>query len=172
MRAFKQGQLDALCGVYSLVNADRIINHTSHEEAQKLFSAILHFLHRESLLVLHINEGIPGKHIKAILVRVIGKRRICYQKRHFAGKSIPDLGTFWNEIVAFLDSNPKSAVLLGISGVHDHWTVIKQISEKQMTLYDSDGLCRLHRFRCTTAHAMGKRKHILQPAQTYFLKNT
>lgn len=172
MHAFKQGELDQLCGVYSLVNAEQIINRSSRDESQQLFNAILSFLDQEKLLIYPIKEGMLCKHIKAVLVQVIGKRRIRYQKLHFVGVTNPDLNTFWNEISWFLDSNPKSAVLLGIAGVYDHWTVIKKITQKQMTLYDSGGLRRLHRFRCTTSYVMGKRQHVLYQAQTYFLKNT
>ncbi|HSO13868.1 MAG TPA: hypothetical protein VLT51_15940 [Anaerolineales bacterium] len=32
---FQQGGLDSLCGLYSVVNAEQIINHSSDEETQQ-----------------------------------------------------------------------------------------------------------------------------------------
>jgi len=171
MYPFEQGGLDALCGIYSLVNAERIINGTSAEESQQLFSAIIAFLDKEKgLLASILTEGMLSKHIRAILKEVL-MELIPYQKLHFAGTKNPDLSTFWSEVSSFLSDNEKSAVLLGISGVHDHWTVVKEISEQRIRLLDSDNLCHLNRCNCTTSDAKGKRLHILYPAQTYFLKS-
>jgi len=171
MHAYRQGELDALCGVYSLVNADRIINQTSHQHSKQLFYSMICFLEREGLLPLVIEEGIHFRHIKKLLLRVIGKQRIGYQGRHFRKRSYTDISTFWNEMMRFLDNDPNRAILMGMTGVHDHWTVVCKITKRQMILYDSSGLRRLHRLHCTTRYAMGKRQHILHPAQTYFLKN-
>jgi len=67
----------------------------------------------------------------------------------------------------FLDGTPGRAIILGLNGFHDHWTVIKRISSKSIFLYDSDRIPRLARSQCTTAKR--RRKHLLLPAQTYFL---
>ncbi len=170
MYAFEQGGLDSLCGIYSLVNAERIINNTSSDAAQELFASIVAFLDKkQGLLASILTEGMLLKHIKAILAEVL-LDRIPYQKLHFAGVENPDLSTFWSEVSSFLNDYPRGAVLLGISGVHDHWTVVEEISEKRIQLLDSNNLCHLNRCNCTTSDAKGKRRHVLYPAQTYFLK--
>lgn len=173
MFQFEQGGLDSLCGIYSLVNAERMINLTSRDDSQELFNSIVKYLEKKDMLAKILTEGMYLKHIKMILNDVIGNR-IPYSKPHFAGVSNPDLNTFWQEITNFLnnDSNletgPKRVVLLSMSGVHDHWTLIKSISEKQIQLFDSMGLRHLNRNCCTTADSNGKRIHVLYPAQTYF----
>jgi len=170
MLPFEQGGLDSLCGIYSLVNAERTINHTTVEESQALFDSIVEYLDDQDILasILKSTGGMLLKHIKAIIVDVIGDR-IPYQRLHFAGVANPDLNTFWTEMESFLSAKSRRAVLLGISGVHDHWTVIKEISEKRIELFDSDCLCRINRINCTTAEVKGRRHHVLYPAQTYFL---
>ena len=165
---FEQGGLDSLCGIYSLVNAERIVNNTTIEGSQDLFKSIVEYLDEQELLASILTGGMLLKNIKAILVDVIGDR-IPYRRLHFAGVPNPDLGTFWAEVRSFLDGSHKRAVLLGISGVHDHWTIVKDISEKQIQLFDSDCLCQLNRVNCTTAEERGGRHHVLYPAQTYFL---
>ena len=168
MQPFEQGGLDSLCGIYSLLNAERRINNTSNGGSQELFNSIIEYLNRNHLLAPILTQGMLLKHIKAILADVIGDR-IPYQKLHFAGRANPDLNTFWTEIASFLSDTPSAAVLLGMSGTHDHWTVVKEISEKQIQLLDSRRLRTLNRSNCTTGESKGKRHHILWPAQTYFL---
>jgi len=168
VQPFEQGGLDSLCGIYSLLNAERRINNTSNGGSQQLFNSIIEYLSRKNLLAPILTQGMLLKHIKAILADVIGDR-IPYQKLHFAGQANPDLNTFWTEIASFLSDAPRAAVLLGMSGTHDHWTVVKEISEKQIQLFDSRRLRTLNRSNCTTGESKGKRHHILWPAQTYFL---
>lgn len=169
MQAYKQGEFDALCGVYSLLNADRIINRTSYQNSKQLFYSMMHFLESEGQLSFIISEGTHFRHIKKLLDRVIGIQRIAYQKRHFIKKSDTNISTFWNEMMFFLDNYSNRAILLGMTGVHDHWTVVCKITKRQMILYDSSGMRFLNRLHCTTGYAMGKRQHILHPGQTYFL---
>jgi len=168
MMPFQQGALDSLCGIYSIINADRIINRTTKEHSQKLFDDIIHFLSRKRLLVDILTEGMFLKHITKILDKVVGVR-IPSRELACRNKSTPDLDTFWTSLEMFLDDTPGRAVILGLKGVHDHWTVIERISPKQIDLYDSVSLQRLPRAFCTTMDIKGKRKHLLRPAQTYFL---
>ena len=39
---FQQGGLDSLCGLYSIVNAERFINRSVDDEAQQLFDDLIH----------------------------------------------------------------------------------------------------------------------------------
>jgi hypothetical protein len=67
----------------------------------------------------------------------------------------------------FLDGTPGRSIILGLNGFHDHWTVIHSITSKSIFLYDSAEIKRLPRSKCSTAKH--RRKHLLLPAQTYFL---
>jgi hypothetical protein len=58
-----------------------------------------------------------------------------------------------------------------LNGYHDHWTVIESITNRSVQLYDSALIKRLPRSACTTMYQVGKRQHVLLPAQTYFLSN-
>ena len=165
---FEQGGLDSLCGIYGIVNAERIINDTTADDSRKLFNSIVKYLDKKKELASIITEGMLLKHIRRILTEVIGDL-IPYQKLPFAGVANPDLNTFWLAMKSFLDESPKRAILLGMSGVYDHWTVVKQISDNQIQLLDSYSLRRFNRTNCTTAEDRKIRHHHLLPAQTYFL---
>jgi hypothetical protein len=168
---FQQGGLDSLCGLYSIINAERIINYSSNEEAQRLFDDLIHFLARRGLLSKLLIGGIIHTQMLLILDKVIGKQRISDVHVPWRGIPNPDLTTFWKSMQAFLDGTPGRAIILGLQGYHDHWTVIESITDRSIFLYDSSEIKRLPRSRCTTVYATWKRKHLLLPAQTYFLSN-
>ena len=167
---FQQGGLDSLCGLYSIVNAERIINRSSDEQAQQLFDDIIHFLSRKRLLAKLLIGGVLHTQMLLILNEVVGER-IPIVSNPWRGVPNPDLTTFWRSMQDFLDGTPGRAIILGLQGYHDHWTVIEIIASRSILLYDSSMIKRLPRSRCTTVYATWKRKHLLLPAQTYFLSN-
>ena len=167
---FQQGGLDSLCGLYSIVNAERFINHSSDDEAQQLFNDIIHYLSRKRLLAKLLIGGVIHKRMLQILDHVVGDR-ITNKDVPWRGVPNPDLDTFWKSMQDFLDGTPGRAIILGLQGFHDHWTVIETITERSIMLYDSALIGRLPRTRCTTVYPSGKRIHVLLPAQTYFLSN-
>ena len=168
---FQQGGLDSLCGLYSIINAERIINHSSDEDAQQLFDGLIHFLSRRGLLRKLLIGGIIHTEMLLILDKVVGRQRISQVAVPWRGVPNQDLTTFWRSMQAFLDGTPGRAIILGLQGYHDHWTVIESITDRSIFLYDSSLIKRLPRSRCTTVYATWRRKHLLLPAQTYFLSN-
>ena len=168
---FQQGGLDSLCGLYSIVNAERIVNRSSDDETQILFDELIHYLARRGLLTKFLIGGILHPQMLVILKKVVGKKRISNMEIPWRGVQNPDLTTFWESMQNFLDGTPGRAIILGLQGYHDHWTVIESITNRSILLYDSALIKRLPRSQCTTVYATWKRKHILLPAQTYFLSN-
>ncbi len=171
MPPFQQGGLDSLCGLYSIINAERIVNHSSDEETQVLFDELIHYLSRRKLLTKFLIGGIIHTEMLVILKKVVGKKRISNVQIPWRGVQNPDLTTFWKSLQSFLDGTPGRSIILGLQGYHDHWTVIEKITSRSILLYDSALIKRLSRSQCTTVYATWKRKHILLPAQTYFLSN-
>jgi hypothetical protein len=168
---FQQGGLDSLCGLYSIINAERFINRSSDEETQQLFNDLIHYLSRRGLLTKFLIDGIIHTQMLLILDKVVGKQRISNVSVPWRGVPNPDLTTFWKSMQGFLDGSSGRAIILGLQGYHDHWTVIESITNRSINLYDSARIKRLPRSSCTTVYATWKRKHLLLPAQTYFLSN-
>jgi len=163
---FQQGGLDSLCGLYSIVNAERIINRSTNEQAQDLFDTMVHFLSRKRLLTRILLDGVIHSHMLLILEKVVNGR-IPKLETPWRSQPTPELDPFWESMREFLDGTPGRAIILGLNGYHDHWTVVHSISSKSIFLYDSDEIRRLPRDECTTSRH--RRKHLLLPAQTYFL---
>ena len=168
MLPFEQGGLDSLCGLYSIVNAERVINNTNNDDSLALFNEVIAFLSKKRQLSGILVDGMYLKNVKCVLENVVGDR-IPYQRLPFAGRPNPELDSFWKEIQRFLSENPRRAVILSLSGANDHFTVIRSISDKQMQLFDSDAWYRINRSNCTTTNQTKRRRHVLYPAQTYFL---
>ena len=167
---FQQGGLDSLCGLYSIVNAERIINRSSDGQAQQLFNDIIHFLSRKRLLAKLLIGGVLHTQMLSILNDVVGER-IPNVYNPWRGVPNPDLTRFWKSMKNFLDGTPGRAIILGLQGYHDHWTVVEIIASRSILLYDSSMIKRLPRSQCTTMYTTNKRRHLLFPAQTYFLSN-
>ena len=82
LKPYEQGALDSLCGIYSIVNAMRVIRGLNNEESQELFKQIIGYLEdtRES----RCNPGTgnqhngDGEHIQG-----------CYRRKNRPGNSFP-----------------------------------------------------------------------------------
>lgn len=166
---FQQGGLDSLCGLYSIVNAERIINRSSDQQAQLLFDEMVHFLAQKRLLTRILLDGVIHRHMLLILDRVVNGRVPNIETR-WLGQPTPELDQFWESMRSFLDGTPGRAIILGLNGFHDHWTVVQKITRTAVFLYDSNEIRRLPRAQSSTSKH--RRKHLLLPAQTYFLSKT
>jgi hypothetical protein len=172
LKPYEQGALDSLCGIYSIVNAMRVIRGLSNEESQELFTQIISYLEDNKTLAVTLAEGISITVLGSIFKDIIGEkidRAIPFQKQTDVG-----ISEFWTEMTRFLHAKrtkgEKRAILLSLGGLHDHWTIVRKISSKRIWLFDSIGLRNLDRSKCTTRKASSSRRHWIHPTQTYFLK--
>ena len=109
---FQQGGLDSLCGLYSIINAERFINHSSDWETQQLFDDLIHFLARRKLLSKLLIGGIIHTEMLLILDKVVGKQRISNVRIPWRGVHNPDLTAFWKSMQRFLDGTPGRAIVV------------------------------------------------------------
>ncbi len=168
MDSYEQGSLDGLCGVYCIINASRIINSFNDEKCTQLFKEVIAFLnHKQSLAELLVN-GLDINLIGQIMnnVKSLGLKK----EQPYRGRSDISLRELWASMQDFLEE-PNRAILLGLGGAHDHWTVVQSISDKQIYLADSIGLKRLNRSSCTTSERFKQRRNLICPSYTYFLQS-
>ena len=166
MNPYKQGALDALCGVYSIINASRVINSFSEEDCKENFYKIIKFLDAERSLAKLLTEGLNIN----IIGQVLNNVECLNIKKHMPYRGSPEttLGEFWIGMKKFMNK-PNRAILLGLGGIYDHWTVVESISDKQMKLFDSDCLKRINRSVCTTGEPDKQRRCKIYPTHTYFM---
>src|SRR5512143_1941392 len=91
---FQQGGLDSLCGLYSIVNAERIINRSSNEQAQQLFDTMVHFLSRKRLLTRILLDGVIHSHMLLVMEKVVNGR-IRTIDIPWRSQPRPELDAFW-----------------------------------------------------------------------------
>lgn len=171
MVPFQQGGLDSLCGVYSLVNAERLMNGSEKRRSQALFNSVVMFLKRRRILLKVLVEGMEANTMHMLLRRAAADYHVWEAVEvPWRGVASPSLDTFWRSMQDFLEGHEGRAIITCLRGMHDHWTVVRDVSGRSIWLYDSGGIERLARSEC----GCGKRDrpnrvHRLRPAQTYFL---
>ena len=169
IKPYIQGALDGLCAIYSVVNAARIISDIGEEESKNLFSQILVYLEDSEDLSRVLTQGIGLTTIGSIL-RDVANGNIHDRNMPFKHRPETSLDEFWSEMISFLDGGSKRAILIGLGGrMWDHWSIVHEISDRQIYFFDSYKLKSLNRSRCTTTRPTTARPHLLCPTHTYFL---
>lgn len=157
MRALRQGELDALCGIYALINAMEIAGVTGPRSN----------LHRS--LFAKLTRGLPYDRLQSAMhhgldaedLMSTGTRAFRWLRRSHGTKlslSQPmraneneDLSTFIDTVRAWTEQ-PDLAVIvnLHLPGL-SHWTVVRRIRSQVMEVRDSSGLktLELDRFSLT-----------------------
>ena len=174
-QAAAQGKLDGLCGIYSIINSISLIekNHMSQEDRQALFVYLVDLLDDGRGIGTIIQSGISFR-VLGKLIDVASRWRAARTKeiicRQTAMKRVPDdIEDFWSVLANHVDMDKRQVAVLGISGKYDHWTVVRSVSSKRLTLHDSDGLKHLDIGRCGLGPGEHV-SHVLWSTQSYLLR--
>ena len=174
-KPYRQGQLDGFCGLYSLVNAMRILGLLhSNKHGQKLMMQLCEVLETDRTLKERLDEGTDSSEITRLFKEVIEPH---YRVKRFKPFHRTTSKTTMAEYVVKLDAFLRSkngVVFVGLAGYHDHWSLISKVTAKSFIFYDSDGLRQLAFRHCQLKakdHIQRKKKriHILNPYNTHFL---
>ncbi len=163
-----QGALDGLCGVYSIVNSISIVRAEQGREPKELFDAIIEHLsekrHLKQIITSGMTIGVLYNIINDLITEEIPRRR------PFVGKDV-SLPMVWDEMLGHLESPSTGigAVIIGLNGKHNHWTVVTRIQGDTLFLTDSDGLKRLSRKKITIGEPTSRRIHQIVPNEVVFL---
>lgn len=168
---FLQGSLDALCGVYCIVNVVNLIKPLSKPQSKVLFGEIVCQVDQQAMQLQNcLLEGLSLKVMKKLLHATLSGYAVVWHIP-YAGKRNPSLNAFWLSMQAFLEEGGRRCILLRLTGTNDHWTVVKSISQQQLNLYDSDNLQRISRMHCSTEATAADKAHMLWPAQCIFIRS-
>jgi len=170
MKPHFQGQLDGLCGVYSVINSIKLLENINSGESRILFNRIFAFVERRKRISGIIREGISSRDMAYIFREVVEQEYPVSRVKpfHRAGK-VP-LYLYWKELQGFLAEDQRRAVIVVLeSWDWGHWTVIRKATEKTLFLFDSEDHLRISRRHCTTKRISTARPVLLHPTMTYFL---
>lgn len=162
---FQQGWLDSMCGIYSAVNAERLINKSTENESQVLFNEIVEYLSKKRFLKNAILNGINHKWLMGILVNVVGDK---IPLRITNRKNMESVSCWWKYTQEFM-CIPNRAVIISIGGIEDHFSVVKSMNNSIMNLSDSGGYRTITKSSCKLKGYDKRDKFIIFPAQCVYL---
>ena len=188
VRGFRQGSLDGLCGVYSIINAVKSAARNggrphikaaaaawfSRDEAFELFGALARHLERDRRLARSYGEGIEPptlvrllRHADRWLRRSLGRRLIA--RRAFFRPARPRRARMVAKIERHL-ANPNTAALIGLHGHPGHWTVASTVSRQVFRLADSDGGSWLRKSPLRGNHRSGFHSGRIDPYALFLIE--
>jgi hypothetical protein len=154
LKPYRQGRLDGLCGVYTLINALRLLcPRLDEDDCERAFCALIRARARQAASPLTV---IHGGLSRRELLRLIGSWQR-YAAREL-GVTLtfrrlkacePTLRGIWKGLCRALDG--KSVAIVGLDGVERHWTVAYTSTERMLRVADSSGLRVIFRSQCTVA---------------------
>ena len=170
MKPLTQGKLDGLCGVYSILNALRILEGTTLEESANLFLEIFAALETRKKISRVIGDGMTDRDMGYVYREIIQKHYPVRVFKPFHRKAEVPLGAYRQEVKNFLDGGNRRAVNLVVeSWDFGHWTVVRKATPKCLYLWDSARMRRFDRRKCTTQVLSTNRDLLLWPTMTRFL---
>lgn len=170
-----QGDLDGLCGVYSVINAMRAVCKRKHVDKERLFKHLLHTLEKDTSIKDAMLTGTYKSHIDHMLkaaTTYIGKKhgsKIAVQPL-FKRKTKLRLGDYWKTVQAFLNESNRGCILIGYRGKHDHWTVVHDVTDDALKLLDSGGSKRIRRSSCQLGKPSCNKYYYLLPSQVWGIR--
>jgi hypothetical protein len=167
---YEQGALDSLCGVYSLINAMRIlIKDLNYTEAELVFQRILRYVESKKRLSSVITGGIGDRDVFNIARTVLHAKYNISIKRLYGDDQRPPV----SKVVAKMGKliqHENIAIIISIEAVdYEHWSVIKSLSAKEIQLCDSSGTRRVQLSKCTTKRMTQSRPVFLDPSSIFCL---
>lgn len=177
---YRQGALDSLCGVYAVINstkamADERKVRISREGCRELFVALCDALAQDERLAVAITSGMEIQAFRKLLRAAHHWAEDAFGLRLSSVRAFntqPEgLSAYWDRVQTHAETFGAGSVLLCMNGRYDHWSCVRSITQRRISLFDSDGIQHLDRDRCTVAATSGRRQHILRPTQTLLISD-
>lgn len=172
MKPLQQGDLDGLCGVYSILNALKTIGiRRSIEEWQDTLNQIIEHLQHHKKSSLFLTDGITTPDISRILRDIIVPQYGIHYHKPFHKNSELALHTFWQSLFAYLSEDKKRAAIFAIAGSdYGHWTVASYLSQRRITLQDSYKMQWINRSQCSTTEFFRNSTVMIYPTTVFIIE--
>ncbi|WP_172459648.1 hypothetical protein [Canicola haemoglobinophilus] len=128
MKALQQGELDCLCGIYSIVNAVYFVSHRKIKRKPLFNELLLAYMNNWGIYDLLIG-GLDIYQMQYLLNHISK----LYKKLKIQPNEIKRRSTLKSNIITHLQS-PNSIVLFS---TNSHWSVINHYTDEELMLFDS-----------------------------------
>ena len=168
-----QGSLDALCGVYAVINAICLVYPLKKISRRYLFHHLIEALLRDKYLESALLYGTYKRHITLMLreaTRYMAERydvEIIVQPL-FESNIGTQLETYFQTLDVFLKPRNR-AVIINLRGRLYHWSVARKLSAISILLEDSYGYTHVRKRSCLIGSPVSCKGHYLIPRQTWGL---
>jgi hypothetical protein len=172
LQPLQQGNLDGLCGIYSIINAIRYLcKEFKHEESFALFHFLIGKAAKHGNLNDIITQGLTPKEFKRLLKSALKwlKReyniKIKQQRCRHKKSNRFTLKTAWQDFSSHLSK--KTVILIGFTGKHNHYSVITGITAKTLVTFDSSKMQLIRKSQCSTGYT--ENKYCIERKEVFFL---
>lgn len=186
-RALEQGELDGLCGIYSMINglnwalhslrrshgkATRPTGQLREKEREDLFGSALRLLPHHRRGLSPVLDGMTGTDLARSLKKCVewvqakrglqlGVIRPFYRRPRITTRR---LGLALSKHL----SKPGTAAIIGVEPPWQHWTVVVGVTPKRFTLLDSSGESFLPLRKC--GRCSGRQEGLLRTGNVFLLQ--
>lgn len=162
---YEQGDLDGLCGIYSLINAiNRLYGPLRTKHTKGLLEELIYTLDSKWGVQDAILYGINGFQLSSLINEILKPRYQITCKKPFHSRPDADTNIVWKKIREWTENG--GVVILG---TEEHWTVIERASDSCLFLVDSCRMRILHK-----RHLIQRKnpRHRMKPQYLYFVKKS
>ena len=177
---YQQGDLVGLCGIYALINAIRLATEADTRDFpdttwQELFFTLL--LEADAVVgtVEAVGLGIDTKPLlrvaQAAVRHMADEHGLRLAVTHAIRRGEPRTFDAILRRLIELTDQPRSAVVICLTGHLDHWTVLRRVTGQSLTFYDSSGAARVSLTNCHSKRPRGARRaHIIEPKGVFLVR--
>jgi hypothetical protein len=168
---YEQGYLDGLCGIYSVINAVRLIKRNMREkEAMQLFERCMRHVEKRRSLGKVSTGGIDQYDLWSILRKCVIADYPINVERPFYNDGKIAVNDYFQQLRDYFEKDGKrTAIIFFECKDWDHWTAIRSITKKQITLFDSALMKRISIPRCVVTKPTREEPYLLTPEVTFYL---
>jgi hypothetical protein len=177
---FQQGDLDGLCGIYALINAIRLATADDTRDFpdaawQEVFFTLLLEADEAVSTVEAVGLGIDPQPLFRVAQAAVrhmtdehGLRlTVTHALRRGEARTLDVILHRLTE----LSQQPRSAVLICLTGFLDHWTVLRRVTGQSLTFFDSSGCARVSLTNCHSKRLRGARRaYIIEPNGVFLVR--
>lgn len=169
----RQGSLDGMCGIYAAINSISL-QLNDKIKCDDLFETVIRHIGRR--LYTFVLNGMYAPDLeKNVLEPCQAYLATNDINLNYSVASAKTLGDYWSVMEKHFAIHGPGLILLSISGSYNHWTCVRHITSRCITLADSgDGifranLDRLYRAKVTIGTPNKNRIRGLLPDETFLI---
>jgi hypothetical protein len=168
---YEQGYLDGLCGIYSIINATRlIVKDMRKSEAMKLFGKCMRHVEKRRSLGKVSTSGINESDLWSILQTCVLANYSINIERPFYRDGKISANSYVKELTEYFgEGGKRTAIILIESREWEHWTAIRSITMKRIILFDSFMLKTINVAKCVVGKPTEEKPYLFTPPLTFFL---